>query len=275
MGTIGTGCPSLAAPTQSSAEEPLVLASDTDPASLAGLEIVDRRGERIGRIRQVYADDGAVGWAGVRGNLIGTTEVLVPLAGADLQDDVVTLPISRSRFLSAPRRTPDSAPDDEERATLRSFYDETPSAPRSVAVVGPEREAPPAADDDVVADPAPVDEVVRSEQRIRVATEPVPRTRVVLRKIVVTEQRTITVPVRREEVRLVREPIVDGEPVPGAVLEESEHEFVLHEERVVVTTEVVPIERIRLVHEAITEEREVSGEVWRERIEPSTEPAGS
>ncbi len=94
-----------------------------------------------------------------------------------------------------------------------------------------------------------------------------PRTRIRLKKVVVVEQRTVTVPVRREEYRLIREPITDGEPVAGGVIGPDEQEVVLYEERVVVTTEVVPVERIRLVKEEVVESREVSGQVRRERID--------
>jgi uncharacterized protein (TIGR02271 family) len=234
-----------------------VLAADTAPSSLAGLEVVDRRGERIGRVRQVYRDGAELGWVGVRGNLFGTEEVLVPLDGAVLEDDVIGVPVSRARFQSAPRRRPDAALEDDEREDLRSFW----SAPVVDLPAAPVREAP------TTDGPEEAGVMTASEERLRVDTERVPRTRVRLRKVVVTEQRTVTVPVRREEYRLIREPVVDGEPVAGGVIGPDEQEVVLYEERVVVTTEVVPIERIRLVKEEVVEHREVSGEVRRERID--------
>ena len=79
-----------------------------------------------------------------------------------------------------------------------------------------------------------------------------PSGRVRLVKYVVTEQVQVTVPVRREEVRLEELP-VDGDTVPVAheetlVPEDSGQpdELVLHAERPVVTVEVVPVERVRL-----------------------------
>ncbi len=101
-----------------------MLAADTAPSSLAGLEVVDRRGERLGRVRQVYRDGAALGWVGVRGNLFGTEEVLVPLDGAVLEDDVIGVPVSRGHFQTAPRRRPDAALEDDERGRLRSFGSE-------------------------------------------------------------------------------------------------------------------------------------------------------
>ena len=95
-----------------------------------------------------------------------------------------------------------------------------------------------------------------------------------LRKYVVTEQQSVEVPVSREEVRVEREPITDanrGDALSGADITEEEHEVVLHEERPVVATEAVPVERVRLSTETVTDEETVSGEVRKERIEVDDE----
>jgi uncharacterized protein (TIGR02271 family) len=78
------------------------------------------------------------------------------------------------------------------------------------------------------------------------------------------------VPVRREEVRVEREPITEGnvdQALDGPAISEEEHEVVLHEERPVVDKEVVPKERVRLTAEEHTDEETVSEEVRKERIE--------
>ena len=72
-----------------------------------------------------------------------------------------------------------------------------------------------------------------------------------------TENVTQTVPVSREEVRLEREPITDkngGEARSGADISEEEHEVVLNEERPVVEKEAVPVERVRLDNERVTDQ---------------------
>ena len=64
-------------------------------------------------------------------------------------------------------------------------------------------------------------------------------------------------PVRREEVRLEREPVTDANldaATSGPELTESEHEVVLHEERPVVDKEVVPRERVRLDTDTVGEQ---------------------
>jgi uncharacterized protein (TIGR02271 family) len=240
-----------------------VLAADTAPSSLAGIDVVDRRGERLGRVRQVYREGTELGWVGVRGNLFGTEEVLVPLDGAVLQDDVIGVPVTRDRFQAAPRRRPDAPLDDDERERLRAFW--THAAPDDAVLVEQPATRPPAAADEGEGEEAGI--MTAFEERLHVETERVPRSRVRLTKVVITEQRTVSVPIRHEEYRLIREPITDADPVADGVIGPDEQELVLYEERVVVTTEVVPVERIRLVKDEVVETREVSGSVRRERIE--------
>ncbi|MFD4577468.1 DUF2382 domain-containing protein [Streptomyces sp. NPDC058417] len=86
----------------------------------------------------------------------------------------------------------------------------------------------------------------------------------------VTEEVQRTVPVRHEEVRVEREPITEADrdaALSGPEITEVEHEVTLHEERPVVETETVPVERVRLATEEHVEEETVRGEVRKERIE--------
>ena len=108
--------------------------------------------------------------------------------------------------------------------------------------------------------------MTRSEEQLHVGTEKVQTGRARLRKVVVTEQQTVTIPVTREEVRLVREPIAPGDTV-DATIGEAAAEVVLTEERVVVSKETVPVERVRLGTVTITEQQEVTEAVRKEKIE--------
>ena len=83
-----------------------------------------------------------------------------------------------------------------------------------------------------------------------------------------TEQRTV--PVRREEVRVEREPVTEGnvdQALDGPEISEEEHEVVLHEERPVVDKQTVPKERVRLTAEEHTDNETVSEQLRKERIE--------
>ncbi len=85
--------------------------------------------------------------------------------------------------------------------------------------------------------PTTDDAMTRSEERLHVGTQPVEAGRARLRKFIVTENVTQTVPVSHEEVRIEREPITDGnvgQAMDGPALSEEEHEIVLHAERPVV-----------------------------------------
>ncbi|MDX2294103.1 MULTISPECIES: PRC and DUF2382 domain-containing protein [Streptomyces] len=121
--------------------------------------------------------------------------------------------------------------------------------------------------------PAP-DAMTRSEERLHVGTEQVESGRVRLRKYVVTEEVEETVPVHHEEVRVVREPITEANrdaALSGPEIAEAEHEVTLHEERPVVETRAVPVERVRLVTDEVTEEQTVTGQIRKERIEVETD----
>jgi uncharacterized protein (TIGR02271 family) len=112
--------------------------------------------------------------------------------------------------------------------------------------------------------------VTRSEEQLNVGTERVEAGRARLRKWVETETQTVDVPVTKERARLVTEPITDENrdaAYDGPAISEEEHEVTLHEERPVVTTEAVPVERVRLETEAETQQQQVSGEVRKERID--------
>jgi uncharacterized protein (TIGR02271 family) len=112
--------------------------------------------------------------------------------------------------------------------------------------------------------------ITRSEEELRIGLERRQRGRVRLRKYVVTEQVTKTVPVRREVVRVEREPITEPSrngTLPESRIAEEEHEVLLYEEQPIVEKRVVPKERVRLHTEVVEDQREISEELRREQIE--------
>ena len=121
---------------------------------------------------------------------------------------------------------------------------------------------------------APLAEVVRSEEQLRVRTRTEVTGRVLVRKRVVSEEVTRTVTLRREELVVEELPAGDqpGTTAAGtgtgtgtlADTAAEEIELVLHEERVVVTS--VPVERVRVRVHRVAEEVAVSEVLRRERI---------
>jgi uncharacterized protein (TIGR02271 family) len=119
-------------------------------------------------------------------------------------------------------------------------------------------------------DQAGGDAMTRSEERLRVGTENAAVGRARLRKYVVTENVSTTVPVTHEEVRVEREPVTEDNrdaAVAGQDISEAEHEITLHAERPAVTKETVPVERVRLGAETVTEEQQVTEQVRKEQID--------
>jgi len=110
--------------------------------------------------------------------------------------------------------------------------------------------------------------MTRSEEQLNVGVQARPTTRAILRKYIVTEEVTRTFTVRREEVRLEQIPVTDLDVTASAsAFEPEEYEVVLHEERPVFSTEVVPVERVRLRKEVVTEYVAVGDQLRKEQID--------
>jgi uncharacterized protein (TIGR02271 family) len=121
--------------------------------------------------------------------------------------------------------------------------------------------------------------MTRSEEQLRVATERYAAKRVRVVKYVVTEEVQITVPIRREEIRIEEIPLDDGAPGTTGALDAVgtgglPETIVLHTERPVVSTEVVPVERVRLRTEWVQEQTQVRDEVRRERVDVDQDRLG-
>lgn len=112
------------------------------------------------------------------------------------------------------------------------------------------------------------EEMIRSEEQLRVGTEEYESGRARLHKYVVTENVTRTVPVSHEEVRVVREPLQPGDKATGRTdITEQDMEVTLHAERATMRKETVPVERVRMETKKVTEQKEVSAELRKEQID--------
>jgi uncharacterized protein (TIGR02271 family) len=121
--------------------------------------------------------------------------------------------------------------------------------------------------------------MTRSEEQLRVATERYAAKRVRVVKYVVTEEVQVTVPIRREEIRIEEIPLDDGAPATAGALDTAgtgglPETIVLHTERPVVGTEVVPVERVRLRTEWVQEHVQVRDQVRRERVDVDQDHLG-
>ena len=228
---------------------------------LPGRTLYSADGGKIGRIDTLYVDreDGQQPtFVTVHTGLFGTSTSFVPLAEAVLDGDRVVVPYAKSQVSDAPRVETDSDLEPAEEARLYQHYGLGGGA-QDRAEVGYDTSGP-----------TTDDAMTRSEEKLHVGTEKVEAGRARLRKYVVTEHVQTTVPVSHEEVRIEREPITEGnidKALDGPAISEEEHEVVLTEERPIVAKETVPVERVRLSTETVTEQAQVTEAVRKEQIE--------
>src|SRR3712207_5980662 len=244
-----------------------------DPQRLQKAPVIGPDGAKVGTVDAVYYDNvtDRPAWVAVRTGFFGTHVSLVPLAGAQLVGDALHVPFGADRLKRAPHHDPGRELTQQDEIDLYRHYgvhyEDQSGTPT-------QRSGPGSGTDDAM---------TRSEEQLRVRTEQEAE-RVRLRKHVVTEYRQITVPVRREVLKVEQGPAdtvsgpADAIPAnaaaadPGAAdpprtgrAENVEREIVLHEERPVVHTETVPVERVRLGKETVTEQETVGGDRSEER----------
>jgi uncharacterized protein (TIGR02271 family) len=236
-----------------------------------GRTLVSASGDKIGTIEDIYLDQDTERpeWLAVSTGWFGTRASFVPLRGATAQGPDVMVPFDKAQVKGAPSAEPDGQLSQEEEATLYEHYGLPYSESRSDSGLpgGGPTDGGTGRD---VSGPTTDDAMTRSEEELRVGTAKREAGRVRLKKHIVTENVTTTVPVQREEVRVEREPITDqniDRAMSGADISEEEHEMTLTEEEVVVEKRVVPKERVRLAKDTVTEEKEIGEEVRKERID--------
>ena len=270
---------------------------------LANATAYDVNGDKVGSVQDVYVNDtsGQPDFISVNHGLFGTGTSIVPLRGHSLRDGDLHLAFPKDRIEDAPDLDDNGHLTTNDQDALYRHYALTEvqdvttyetGAPADGAVdagtagaagagaagVGAAAAGLGAADAgyaDGVAGAADAgvagtdsDELIRSEEQLNVSKDRVESGEVHLRKYVVTETETVEVPVEREEVRIVREPITEADRAAhtGAI-GEAEASVTLHEDQVTVTKESVPVEKVSLETETVRDTETVSEEVRKERFE--------
>lgn len=226
--------------------------------------VVSSDGRRLGRVGQLFRSDsdGESTWVSVdRGAGGGGLQTLVPMAGSTVDGDDLQVAYPAAAVDGAPQVAVGAPVSSDDERRIREFYALDPVADGSAAPT------------DGVA-------VVRSEERLSVATQWVPVRRARLEKFQVTATRTIEVPWSREDVRVVYEDMIGPDSTGGPVGADGSHAvavgttpvadpprpWVLMEERIVVTKEWIPVESVRLVVDRVAGEQEVTGPVRKEQV---------
>jgi len=249
-----------------------------------GQELLDNDGQKIGTIEEIYLDTETdqPEWALVKTGLFGGKGTFVPLQQANPSGDGIRVPFDKNHVKDAPNVDPDGQLSQSEEQTLYRHYGLEYGESQSgsglpeggaggtggSAGTGSFDDRPPVGDD--VSGPETDNAMTRSEEELAVGKTQREAGRARLRKYVVTEDVETTVPVQREELRVEREPITEGNvdnATDGPAISEEEHEVTLHAEEPVVDKRAVPKERVRLDKDTVQEERQVSDTVAKEQIE--------
>ena len=283
----------------------------TEAYTWHGRKVVDKAGEPVGKIEDIYQDQlsGEPEWALVHTGLFGSRSHLVPLTGASPDGEDVRVQVLKEQVHATPTLEATEELSQHLERRLFAHYDMHYAEPPPETAIAGQVRAPidrtangRAVDDDPVvrttsrpaatraaapdladqpvsprSEPGPDsragEAITRSEEELRIGLERRERGRVRLRKYVVTEQVQKTVPVRREVLRVEREPITEPSrqgTLPESRLTEEEHEVLLYEEQPIVEKRVVPKERVRLHTDVIEDQREISDELRKEQIETDT-----
>src|SRR6478735_6929897 len=89
-----------------------------------GQDVYDESGDKIGSASEVYLDDetGQPEWVTVRTGLFGTKESFVPIRNADVTNDGLRVPVSKSQVKDAPKIDTDGHLSPQEEQELYRYY---------------------------------------------------------------------------------------------------------------------------------------------------------
>ena len=248
-------------------------AIDQAPFLMQSGHVVGSDGVKIGRVGQVYVDDasGQLSWVTVKTGLFGTRESFVPMDNASIADDTITVPYDKAMIKDAPHAEPGEPLSVEQEDELYNYYNigsivpstATKAATKTAGAVTGSADAGGAATNSAKT----VDYLTLSEEQLRVGTQRVEAGRARLRKFVITEQQTVTVPVSHDEARIVQEPLQPGEFSSDATIGEDVIEVTLMQDKVLVDKQLVGVEKVKLATQTVTEQHQVTDAVRKEQLE--------
>ena len=223
---------------------------------VTGAPVLGGAGELLGHVRTVYVDNatGVAAWAAVQGP---HHTAVVPLQHSRFDGWTLHVPYDAARLQTAPHHDPTTLISYPEGDDLARHYGLLPHAPAEGRLPSdPPRST---GGEDVV--------LTRSQEQLRTDVVNVVVGRARLITTVVTENQTFTIPVRRQEVRLVYDPIPENEQtIASGPPSEDTVEVILHAEQVQFTTQVVPVERVRMLRRVVTTAQTITEPVRSEQI---------
>ena len=266
----------------------------------ADYEVHDRVGDKLGRVDDLFLDENdRPEYLGVKMGLLGTRSTLIPWAAvtrADEEGRYLEVAVDKETAANGPAFQDDQQITPEMERQVRGHYGLKPAAedrgafgdyragvgqtgataaPRDLGTatggdatggLGERREEGEASSR-TESDPAVEDEirVQRSEEELVAGTREREAGAMRIRKRVRTDRERVEVPVRREEVRVERVPVLEG--TPGAEIGEEEVVVPVTETEVSVSKRAVVKEEIRIRKDVVEETEVVEEDVRREEIE--------
>jgi uncharacterized protein (TIGR02271 family) len=245
-----------------------------------GMDVYDNQGDKIGTVEDFYVDEQTrkPEWLQVKKGFF-RGDKLIPITGVHRSQDGLMVPYTKDQVNDSPDISDDETISESEERMLYSHYGINYGKERSGTQL-PEGGAGTRGMHDTgyrsgeTRTRGADDAMTRSEEKLNIHKVRRPSELVRLKKRVVTDHVTKTVPVQREEVVVEREPITDANrdrAMKGPEIREGEHEVVLEREDVEAKKHVEPEERIRLNKQQTQEERRIEEDLRKERVDVERE----
>ena len=219
-----------------------------DARTLTGGTAYGPDGDKVGTVGQIYLDNdtGQPGWATVSTGLFGTKESFVPLSDATTSEGGLRLAYDKDRIKGAPQVDADRELSPAEEDELYAYYGISSSSGTTSRT-----------DDDLVETGTTYTGAGSGDSTYSGAG--------------CDAGTTTTGGIGAGAAGVASmgrdEGHIEGHDTSGPDLSEEEHEIVLTEERPVVTTQAVPVERVRLTKDEVEDTGTVGVDVREERIE--------
>ncbi len=247
---------------------------------LAGYEVYDRNGEKVGKVDDLFVDENDnPEYIGVKMGLFGLSGTsLVPMEIARVNDDQqrVEVDVDKDTVKNGPNFDDDQdiTPEFEERVYShyglqraeptpeRGAYDDYYVEEETAGVGTTDRTGETTDEDEL--------RVQRTEEELRAGTREREAGGVRVRKRVRTDREQVEVPKRREEVHVDRVP-VEGEAATEAEIGDDEVRVPVTEEEVVTEKRPVAKEEVRIRKDVVEDTETIEEDVRREEVDVDDE----
>ena len=211
---------------------------------MRGAPVYDSTGDKIGKVEEIFYDmqSRVPEWVGIGTGVFGTKRVLVPVEGAQVAEDGLLVAYDKDHVKDSPDIDDDEISPECE-SELRAYY--------SLHGGGSNQPRSATSDEDQA--------ITRSEEEMQVGKRTEQAGTARLRRWVETEPVALDVELRREVVRVTREPI--DQPVGDHDFSEQEIEVPLHQEKPVVQKQAVAKERVTLEKDVQSDTQRVEDEL--------------